>query len=427
MSTISGQIVNSLSGLIFYSTFNKFKSTTIYGNLVNATISGYIAQCVLNGPLILNSYNVDNYLISLSGKINVDKNYLISLSGNLNSRVKTLENLGINNLNNVTTFTNDMLAPNITSTNGLYVWDGVNNLFSSEVTGDTYIFQDLQVDRNITANNDIMALNLTATNNIQSNRIYCENFRTNYNGFSMIDYSAKMGNGTFDVYDASGNNFLSITQKNTSTINTSSININGGLSINSYNRSLYPIISFNSTPFQVYCDLNTGSNDKVICNVPINIKSGIKVIYTSLPSTYTSDSSYISYIYKTSPLSASNVSIANNTTTNISSINLVPIGIWLINFQFRLTSTSSCTISSIQYDVSTTNNTFSYSNQFIDNVSTKTLTSLTSFFTQTGQRTIQLSSESTLYLNILLTYTGTSPNIQSSNSTACYFTATRIG
>ena len=140
MSTISGQIVNSLSGLIFYSTFNKFKSTTIYGNLVNATISGYIAQCVLNGPLILNSYNVDNYLISLSGKINVDKNYLISLSGNLNSRVKTLENLGINNLNNVTTFTNDMLAPNITSTNGLYVWDGVNNLFSAEVTGNTYIF-----------------------------------------------------------------------------------------------------------------------------------------------------------------------------------------------------------------------------------------------------------------------------------------------
>ena len=125
------------------------------------------------------------------------------------------------------------------------------------------------------------------------------------------------------------------------------------------------------------------------------------------------------------PLSANNITISDSTNTNISNISL-SLGVWLINFQFVIKSTVSNTISNINFDISTTNNTFSLGNQFTDSI---TLVDLSSVNQKSyhGTRVISVNTNTTYYLNVFIVYSGTNNQVYSSNTSTSFLTATRIG
>ena len=167
---------------------------------------------------------------------------------------------------------------------------------------------------------------------------------------------------------------------------------------------------------------NSYMNGDLSCNGKISSNEGIQLRYSALPNY---DNTYIGYNSLISPLSINNITISDSTITNISNISL-SLGIWLINFQFVIKSTVSNTISNINFDISTTNNTFSLGNQFTDSITIVDLSSVNqkSYY---GTRVISVNTSNTYYLNVFIVYSGTNNQVYSSNTSTSFLTATRIG
>jgi cytoskeletal protein CcmA (bactofilin family) len=241
-------------------------------------------------------------------------------------------------------------------------------------------------------------------------------------GKSIIGEDVSMNSHLFVGGDSSLNGNLYVSE--TTILNNKTI-IGGDISLN--NRLF--VGGDSSLNGNLYVSSNTITNGDLSCNGKIQVNGtlssngGIQLKYNVLPNY---DNTYTGYNLSIIPLSTNNITISNSIITNISNVGSLSLGIWLINFQFVIKSTGSNTISNINFDISTTNNTFSLGNQFTDSITLIDLSSINQK-SYNGTRVISVNTSSTYYLNVFITYSGTNNQVYSSNTSTTFLTATRIG
>lgn len=103
-------------------------------------------------------------------------------------------------------------------------------------------------------------------------------FNSRNSGFTFIDnYSATQGGGGLSLQDNAGRTYFYVNEAVNSVLTTPLMSFNSSFTVNSYDRSAYPTLTFNKKVFEVYTDGTTGTTDQVNIFVPTVCSKDIKV------------------------------------------------------------------------------------------------------------------------------------------------------